>query len=330
MSTEDAILSVDGLAVAFSSLRGEHLVIEDVSFDLAPGKIMGVVGESGSGKSVTALAIMRLLGDQGRIARGTVRLAGQDLTGLSEPAMRPIRGRDVAMIFQEPMTSLNPVYTVGFQIAEVLIEHLGMTRREAFERASSLMEEVGIPAAADRLDDYPHQLSGGMRQRAMIAMALACEPKILIADEPTTALDVTIQAQILNLIRSLRDRHGTAVLMITHDMGVIAEMSDDVTVMYAGRVVEKAPVDRLFEAPQHPYTHLLLRSVPRLTGPLAKLQTIAGAMPSPAAQPDGCRFHPRCPFVIDRCRHDQPPLTPHCAATVSCWRAGDFTAAAVA
>ncbi len=321
------ILRVEDLAVAFSSLRGEHHVIENVSFELAPGEIMGVVGESGSGKSVTALAIMQLLGDQGRIVQGSIRLRDQELTRLSEAAMRAIRGREIAMIFQEPMTSLNPVFTVGFQIAEVLIEHLGMSRRNALRRALALMDEVGIPAD-DRLDDYPHQLSGGMRQRAMIAMALACEPKLLIADEPTTALDVTIQAQILNLIRRLRDDHGTAVLMITHDMGVIAEMSDHVTVMYAGEVIEKAPVEAIFTAPQHPYTHLLLRSVPRLTGPTARLETIAGSMPSPAALPAGCRFHPRCPLVIDRCRRESPKLERLGAGEVRCWRAGDHLVAA--
>ena len=323
----EPILGIEGLSVAFAGLRGEAMVLDGVSLSLRPGEILGVVGESGSGKSVTALSAMRLLGEQGRIAAGRVHLGPRELTALPEPAMRRIRGREMAMIFQEPMTSLNPVYTVGFQIAEVLIEHLDMSRREAFARALSLMQEVGIPDAADRLHDYPHQLSGGMRQRAMIAMALACEPKVLIADEPTTALDVTIQAQILTLIRRLRESHGTAVLLITHDMGVIAKMSDHVAVMYAGRVVEEAPVRAIFAAPQHPYTRLLLRAVPRTSGPLRKLDTIGGTMPSPAALPTGCRFHPRCPLAIPRCGAETPPLAPSPTGAggsrVACWRAGE-------
>ena len=317
------ILAIEGLCVGFKGLRGETMVLDDVSLALRPGEILGVVGESGSGKSVTALAAMRLLGEQGRIATGSVRLGERDLTRLPEPQMRAVRGREIAMIFQEPMTSLNPVYTVGFQIAEVLIEHLGMSRRAAFGRARELMEEVGIPSAAERLHDYPHQLSGGMRQRAMIAMALACEPRVLIADEPTTALDVTIQAQILGLIRRLRDEHGTAVLLITHDMGVIAKMSDRVAVMYAGRVIEEAPVAAIFEEPQHPYTRLLLRSVPRTSGPVTRLQTIVGTMPSPAALPAGCRFHPRCPLAVAECTATVPPLAVQAAGRVACLRAGE-------
>jgi oligopeptide/dipeptide ABC transporter ATP-binding protein len=226
------------------------------------------------------------------------------------------------MIFQEPMTSLNPVFTVGFQIAEVLTEHLGMARGAALDRAAELMDEVGIPAARQRLGDYPHQLSGGMRQRVMIAMALACQPKLLIADEPTTALDVTIQAQILDLIRRLRDDHGTAVLLITHDMGVIAEMADQVVVMYAGEVVEQAPVEALFADPRHPYTRLLLRSVPRVKVRAERLRVIEGNIPSPAALPEGCRFHPRCPDAIERCRREPPALEPYDdARSVRCWRA---------
>jgi oligopeptide/dipeptide ABC transporter ATP-binding protein len=318
------LLEVEDLAVSFSTLRGRLNVLEGVRFGIARAEILGVVGESGSGKSVSALAIMRLLGDQGAIDRGCITLDGAELTALDDAAMLQVRGRDVAMIFQEPMTSLNPVYTVGFQIAEVLIEHLGMARTAALERAAALMDEVGIPAARQRLSDYPHQLSGGMRQRVMIAMALACRPKLLIADEPTTALDVTIQAQILELIRELRDQRGTAVILITHDMGVIAEMADRVVVMYAGQVVEQAPVEQLFADPRHPYTRLLLRSVPRVQVRPERLLAIEGNIPSPAALPAGCRFHARCPDAIARCRAEAPRLERHDGErTVRCWRAAE-------
>jgi peptide/nickel transport system ATP-binding protein len=316
------LLEVDDLTVSFSTLRRRLVVLDGVRFAIGRGEILGVVGESGSGKSVSALAIMRLLGEQGAIDRGRIMLDDVELTALDAAAMLSVRGRDVAMIFQEPMTSLNPVYTVGFQIAEVLIEHLGMARAAALDRAADLMDEVGIPAARQRLADYPHQLSGGMRQRVMIAMALACQPKLLIADEPTTALDVTIQAQILELIRRLRDEHGTAVLLITHDMGVIAEMADRVVVMYAGQVVEQAPVGRLFADPRHPYTRLLLRSVPRVQVRPERLLAIEGNIPSPATLPAGCRFHPRCPDAIERCRSEPPRLDRYDdERTVRCWRA---------
>jgi oligopeptide/dipeptide ABC transporter ATP-binding protein len=319
-----SLLAVDDLTVAFSTLRARLTVLEGVRFDIGRGEILGVVGESGSGKSVSALAIMRLLGDQGAIERGRIVLDDVALTDLDDAAMLKVRGREVAMIFQEPMTSLNPVFTVGFQIAEVLMEHLGMARAAAMDRAAELMDEVGIPAARQRLDDYPHQLSGGMRQRVMIAMALACQPKLLIADEPTTALDVTIQAQILDLIRRLRDDHGTAVLLITHDMGVIAEMADRVVVMYAGQVVEQAPVHALFADPRHPYTRLLLRSVPRVHERPKRLRAIEGTIPSPAALPAGCRFHPRCPDALARCRAEPFSLAPYAPdRTVRCWRAGE-------
>ena len=319
-----ALLEVDDLTVSFSTLRGRLSVLDGVRFAIGRGEILGLVGESGSGKSVSALAIMRLLGEQGAIDRGRILLDDAELSALDDTAMLAVRGRDVAMIFQEPMTSLNPVLTVGFQIAEVLMEHLGVARAAALARATELMEEVGIPAARQRLADYPHQLSGGMRQRVMIAMALACRPKLLIADEPTTALDVTIQAQILELIRTLRDEHGTAVLLITHDMGVIAEMADRVVVMYAGQVVEQAAVEQLFADPRHPYTRLLLRSVPRVQVRAKRLRSIEGSTPSPNALPAGCRFHPRCPDAIDRCRREPPRLERYGAArSVRCWRAAE-------
>ncbi|MCP5151830.1 MAG: ABC transporter ATP-binding protein [Ectothiorhodospiraceae bacterium] len=318
------LLAVDGLEVSFSTLRERLRVLDRVSFEIAEGEVVGVVGESGSGKSVTALAIMRLLGDQGRIDAGSIRLGDIDLVALDAPAMNAVRGRDVSMVFQEPMTSLNPVYTVGFQVAEVLTEHLGLSRAEAFARAVELLDSVGIPAPERRAHDYPHQLSGGMRQRVMIAMALACRPRLLIADEPTTALDVTIQAQILELVRGLRSELGTAVLLITHDMGVIADMADRVLVMYAGRVVEEAPVDALFDAPAHPYTRLLLRSIPLVGTRQPRLPVIDGTPPTPAAYPPGCRFHPRCPRAVDRCAAEAPALESFgTARRVACWVAAD-------
>jgi len=308
-----SLLAVDDLTVAFSTLRARLTVLEGVRFTIGRGEILGVVGESGSGKSVTALAIMRLLGDQGAIERGRVVLDDVALTDLDDAAMLKVRGGEVAMIFQEPMTSLNPVFTVGFQIAEVLTEHLGMPRAQAMKRAAELMDEVGIPAAAQRLNDYPHQLSGGMRQRVMIAMALSCDPKVLIADEPTTALDVTIQAQILDLMRELQAKTGAAIMLITHDMGVIAENAHRVVVMYAGRKVEEAPVGDLFRAPRHPYTLGLLASIPRLdvaataTGD-QRLKEIPGMVPALLDLPPGCAFAPRCAYATERCRREAPPL----------------------
>ena len=297
------VLEIADLSVSFQTPERKRLkVLDGVTLHIGSGEVLGVVGESGSGKSVTALSILRLLGEQGSIDAGTISLAGQDLTGLPESAMLKIRGRHAAMIFQEPMTSLNPVYSVGFQIMEVLIEHLDISESEARRRAIDLMKRVGIPAAEERVDAFPHQLSGGMRQRVMIAIALACNPKLLIADEPTTALDVTIQAQILALMRTLRDETGAAILMITHDLGVIAQMADRVVVMYAGQVVEEGVVGELFARPLHPYTRLLMRSIPLARKKLARLEAIAGTTPSPASFPSGCRFHPRCPEAENRCR----------------------------
>ncbi len=319
-----SLLEVEDLAVSFTRDGRRVQVLDGVSFAIEPGEILGVVGESGSGKTVTALSLARLLGEQGTIARGRISLGGRDLTVLSADEMTKVRGQDIAMIFQEPMTSLNPLLKVGFQVAEVLMEHLGLDRVPAKRRAIDLLDLVGIADPERRAEAYPHQLSGGMRQRVMIAMALACEPKLLIADEPTTALDVTIQAQILALLRDLRERTGAAILLITHDLGVIAETVDRVLVMYAGEIVEEAPVERLFTAPAHPYTRLLLRSIPSVEAKRPVLEAIAGAPPSPARFPSGCRFHPRCPLGVGSCA-DKPP--PREAAPgggiVRCWRKAD-------
>ncbi len=318
-----AVLDIDDLSVSFQTPERKRLkVLDGVSLHIGPGEVLGVVGESGSGKSVTALSVLRLLGEQGTIDQGRIALAGQDLTRLPESEMLKIRGRHAAMIFQEPMTSLNPVYTVGFQIMEVLVEHLGISSDEARMRAIELMQRVGIPSPERRVDDYPHQLSGGMRQRVMIAIALACSPKLLIADEPTTALDVTIQAQILALMRNLRDETGAAILMITHDLGVIAQMADRVVVMYAGQVVEEGAVSELFARPLHPYTRLLMRSIPLARKKLKRLETIAGTTPSPASFPQGCRFNPRCPEADDRCRTEPQVLRRFAdGRQARCWRA---------
>ncbi len=286
--------------------------VEGVSFHVGEGELLGLVGESGCGKSMTALSVMRLVGAPGRIVGGEVWFDGRDLLKLSESEMRAIRGDDIAMIFQDPMTSLNPVYTVGEQIAEALRLHRNLGRKAAREGAVEAMREVAIPDPGRRADDYPHQLSGGMRQRVMIAMALACDPKLLIADEPTTALDVTIQAQILELIDELRRTRNLGVLLITHDLGVVAEVADRVAVMYTGRVVEASPVGELFARPRHPYTEGLLRSVPKLTEVGVKkaerLQTIEGTVPKPTNLPPGCHFAPRCPHRMPRCTEGDIPL----------------------
>jgi len=317
-----AALAIDGLTVSFPGPNGRQRVIEDVSLSIARGEIVGLVGESGSGKSVTALAAMRLLGATGRVDAGAVRLGTRDLSTLSKPELLRVRGAEIAMIFQEPMTSLNPLFRAGFQIGETLEVHLGLPRAEARRRAIELMRAVGISAPEQRVDDYPHQLSGGMRQRVMIAMAMACSPKVLIADEPTTAVDVTIQAQILALVRRLRDDTGMGVLLITHDLGVVAGMADRVVVMYAGLVMEEAPVRTLFAMPLHPYTRLLLKSIPRVGAKAARLHQIAGTTPPPSRFPAGCRFHPRCPDAIGPCGTEVPPLeTLVDGRRVRCWRA---------
>jgi phosphonate C-P lyase system protein PhnK len=299
------LLSVRNLTVAF----GRAKVVEDVGFDLAPGEILGVVGESGSGKSITALSILRLVPSPGRVS-GSIAFAGTDLMALPEPQMREIRGRDIAMIFQEPMTSLNPVFTCGDQVMEALLHHRALDRTAARAEALKLLKLVEIPSAEQRLDDYPHQLSGGMRQRVMIAMALACRPKLLLADEPTTALDATIQAQILDLLRGLQREFGMAVILITHDLGVVSDVAHRVLVMYGGKVVETAPSEAIFARPFHPYTEGLLASIPRLEGPIERLDAIPGQVPPPDAMPPGCRFAPRCRYAADLCRAAPPPLAP--------------------
>ena len=323
LSAAGPLLDVDGLTVAFATAdRRRVQVVEAVSFRVAPGESVGLVGESGCGKSVTAMTLMRLLASPPAfIEAGRVRLDGTDLLALPEREMRAVRGDRIGMIFQEPMTSLNPVFTVAFQIAETLRVHRGLSDREARERARELLERVGIGAAERRLAQYPHELSGGLRQRVMIAMALACEPALLIADEPTTALDVTIQAQILKLLVRLRRELDMAVLMITHDLGVVAQTCERVEVMYAGRIVERAPTRVLFRHPRHPYTHGLLASTPKLGGRGRKLPTIPGRVPQPGERGPGCYFAERCPRALDRCRVEIPALEPldepdHAAA---CW-----------
>ncbi len=300
-----ALLSVSDLTIAF----GGTPVVEEMSFTLDPGEVLGIVGESGSGKSMTALALLRLIPPPGRVAGGRIEFDGIDVMAQPEAAMQDLRGRAMSMIFQEPMTSLNPVFTIGEQIEETLRVHERLDRAATRRRAVELLELVEIPAAARRLGDYPHQLSGGMRQRVMIAIALACRPKVLIADEPTTALDVTIQAQILDLLRGLRKELGMAVILITHDLGVVAEFADRVMVMYAGRVVEHAPAATLFATPRHPYTEGLLASIPRLDGPIVRLNAITGMVPSPHAMPPGCRFAPRCPHAREACAARIPTTT---------------------
>jgi oligopeptide/dipeptide ABC transporter ATP-binding protein len=308
-SDGDVLLDVRDLRTHFFTDDGVVRAVDGVSFRVRRGKTLGVVGESGCGKSVTALSVMRLVPPPGRHVGGRILFEGRDLATLPEPEMRAVRGRDIAMIFQEPMTSLNPVFTVGYQIMEAIRTHLPVSRSEARRRAVELLEKVKIPAAARRVDDYPHQMSGGMRQRVMIAMALACTPRLLIADEPTTALDVTIQAQILDLLRELQQEFRMSVLIITHDLGVVAEVADEVAVMYASKIVEYAPARELFREPLHPYTVGLLRAIPRLDTPKAeKLSVIPGTVPNPLRFPSGCAFHPRCPLAVDRCREVEPRL----------------------
>ncbi|HSK71313.1 MAG TPA: ABC transporter ATP-binding protein [Pyrinomonadaceae bacterium] len=307
------LLEVQNLQTHFPTRAGLVKAVNDVSFYINEGELLGLVGESGCGKSITALSVMRLIALPGKIVGGSIKFKGEELLQASDQRMREIRGNDIAMIFQDPMTSLNPVFTVGEQIAEALRLHRNLNKKQAWEAAIEAMKEVAIPDPARRVRDYPHQLSGGMRQRIMIAMALACDPELLIADEPTTALDVTIQAQILELLDELRKTRKLAVLLITHDLGVVAEVADRVCVMYTGKIIEEATVEEIFETPRHPYTRGLLKSVPKLTEPaaerLTRLQTIEGTVPSPTNLPEGCHFAPRCDFCMEGiCTTGEIPL----------------------
>jgi oligopeptide transport system ATP-binding protein len=328
MSDNDVILEVRDLKTHFFTEDGVARAVDGVSWSLPRGRTLGLVGESGCGKSVTALSVMRLVPDPpGRIVGGQIHLSGRNLLALSEADMRHIRGNQIAMIFQEPMTSLNPVFTVGDQIVEAIELHQKLRGRPAWDRATDMLRKVGIPEPQRRVKEYPHQMSGGMRQRVMIAMALSCNPAVLIADEPTTALDVTIQAQILDLLRQLQAETRMAILMITHDLGVIAEIADEVCVMYASHIVERAPVDELFADPRHPYTQGLFRSMPRLAQRKDRLDVIPGSVPNPLSFPSGCKFHPRCPLGADdaQCQSHNPPLgqvrPDH---WVACWKAEGY------
>ena len=317
--TTAPLLEVRNLRVEFNTRRGTLVAVDDVSFDIAPGEVLGVVGESGAGKSITGTAIIGLLEPPGRIAGGEILLAGQRIDNLPAEDMRRIRGRQIGAIFQDPLTSLNPLYTVGQQIIETIQTHLPLGAAEARTRAVELLKEVGIPAAERRIDHYPHQFSGGMRQRVVIALALCANPKLIIADEPTTALDVSIQAQIITLLKRLCREHGTAVMLVTHDMGVIAETADRVAVMYAGRLAEIGPVQSVIHDPRHPYTKGLMGSIPAIGAEVERLPQIEGAMPRLNAIPSGCAFNPRCPQATDRCRRERPDLIQAGATRAACW-----------
>ena len=316
-----ALLEVRHLRVEFPTRRGTLLALDDISFDIAPGEILGVVGESGAGKSLTGAAIIGLLEPPGRIASGEIRLEGKRIDNLPHAQMRAIRGRQIGAIFQDPLTSLNPLYTIGRQLTETILTHLPVSAAEARARAIRLLQETGIPAAAERIDQYPHQFSGGMRQRVVIALALAAEPKLIVADEPTTALDVSIQAQIIELLKRLCRDHGAAVMLITHDMGVIAETCDRVAVLYAGRVAEIGPVAEVIHRPSHPYTAGLMGSIPAMDDQRERLLQIDGAMPRLNAVPSGCAFHPRCPRVMPRCLVERPDLFDAVGTRAACWLA---------
>jgi peptide/nickel transport system ATP-binding protein len=313
------LLEVRHLRVEFNTRRGTLVAVDDVSFDIAPGEVLGVVGESGAGKSITGTAIIGLLEPPGRIASGEIRLEGERIDNLPAEAMRRIRGRRIGAIFQDPLTSLNPLFTIGRQIVETIQQHLPLNAQQARARAIELLGEVGISAPERRVDHFPHQFSGGMRQRVVIALALCANPRLIIADEPTTALDVSVQAQIIQLLKRLGREHGTAVMLITHDMGVIAETADRVAVMYAGRVAEIGPVQQVIHDPQHPYTAGLMGSIPAVGQEVVRLPQIEGSMPRLNAIPQGCAFNPRCPRVFDRCRVERPGLMPANRTLAACW-----------
>jgi oligopeptide/dipeptide ABC transporter ATP-binding protein len=321
-----ALLEVSGLSTQYVGARGTRVTraVDDVSFTLETGKTLGIVGESGSGKTTLALTLMRLLPPGARIASGSMRFEGEELLDKSDAEMRAIRGKRMAMILQDPMASLNPLFTVGDQIAETLRAHEGMPRRGAWTRARELLAAVNIAAPERRVSEYPHELSGGMRQRVVGAIAIACGPRLLIADEPTTSLDVTIQAQYLKLLRDIQREHGLAMIFITHNLGIVARMCDHVAVMYAGRLVEAGPVRTIFDAPAHPYTRALIESIPRFGDTAGRLTAIEGQPPDPAALPPGCAFHPRCPLAIERCRAEAPPETRVAAQhRARCWLAAE-------
>jgi peptide/nickel transport system ATP-binding protein len=315
----ESLLSVRNLRVEFPTRRGTLVAVDDLCFDIAPGEILGVVGESGAGKSLTGMAIIGLLEPPGRIAGGEIRLEGERIDNLPAEAMRRIRGKRIGAIFQDPLTSLNPLFTIGEQLVETILTHLDMDARQARTRAIELLAEVGIPAPEIRIDNYPHHFSGGMRQRVVIALALCARPRLIVADEPTTALDVSIQAQIIDLLRKLARENGAAVMLITHDMGVIAETADRVAVMYAGRMAEIGPVREVIHAPRHPYTSGLMHSIPKLGEGRETLAQIDGAMPRLNAIPPGCAFNPRCPKRFDRCLRERPSPLPAGATQAACW-----------
>ena len=314
-----ALLEVSNLKVEFPTRHGTLLALDDISFSIAPGEVLGVVGESGAGKSLTGAAILGLLEPPGRISGGKVVLEGQRIDNLPNAEMRRIRGRKIGAIFQDPLTSLNPLYSVGRQLVETIRTHLPLSEQQARERAIQLLEETGIPAARERIDHYPHQFSGGMRQRVVIALALAADPKLIVADEPTTALDVSIQAQIIALLKRLCKDHGAAVMLVTHDMGVIAETADRVAVMYAGRIAEIGPVAEVIHRPQHPYSEGLMGAIPKMDEERERLRQIDGAMPRLNAIPRGCSFNPRCPNVMPRCKEQRPELMQAGVTRASCW-----------
>ncbi|ACL69251.1 ABC transporter ATP-binding protein [Halothermothrix orenii] len=317
----EKLIDVNNLKTYFYTEQGVSKAVDGVDFEIYPGETLGLVGESGCGKSVTSLSIMGLIPNPpGKIVDGEILFNGKDLTKLSYEELRQIRGNDISMIFQEPMTSLNPVFTVGDQISEAILIHEDVTKEEAMDRAVEMLRKVGIPLPEQRVNEYPHQLSGGMRQRVMIAMALACNPKLLIADEPTTALDVTIQAQILDLINELKEKYQMSIMMITHDLGVIAEISDRVAVMYAGKIVEYTDVKTLFEDPKHPYTWGLINSIPKMNEEVERLVTIPGIVPSPYDLPTGCSYNTRCPLADEKCRSEEPVMEEIAEGhKVRCW-----------